>query len=81
MQLEIRRVSKTYSNGVQALKGISLTIPSGMYGLLGPNGSGKSTLMRTIATLQEPDEGTIRFGEIDVLREKAEVRKTISRTI
>ncbi len=62
MELHIRGVSKTYANGVQALKGVTLTIPVGMYGLLGPNGSGKSTLMRTIATLQEPDEGSIRFG-------------------
>ncbi len=62
MELHIRGVSKTYANGVQALKEVTLTIPSGMYGLLGPNGSGKSTLMRTIATLQEPDEGSIRSG-------------------
>ena len=60
MELHIRNVSETYSNGVKALKDVTLTIPSGMYGLLGPNGSGKSTLMRTIATLQEPDEGSIR---------------------
>lgn len=62
MELHIRNVSKTYSNGVQALKDVTLTIPPGMYGLLGPNGSGKSTLMRTIATLQEPDSGVIRLG-------------------
>ena len=62
MELHIRGVSKTYANGVQALKDVTLTIPAGMYGLLGPNGSGKSTLMRTIATLQEPDEGSIRLG-------------------
>jgi ABC-type multidrug transport system ATPase subunit len=77
MQLEIRGVSKTYSNGVQALKDVTLTIPPGMYGLLGPNGSGKSTLMRTIATLQEPDQGSIRLGDIDVLNQKDEVRKTL----
>ena len=69
MELLIRDVAKTYANGVQALKNVSLTIPVGMYGLLGPNGSGKSTLMRTIATLQEPDTGSIRLGEIDVLHE------------
>ena len=57
MELQIRGISKTYANGVQALKDVTLTIPPGMYGLLGPNGSGKSTLMRTIATLQEPDDG------------------------
>jgi ABC-type multidrug transport system ATPase subunit len=77
MELHIRDVSKTYPNGVQALKDVTLTIPMGMYGLLGPNGSGKSTLMRTIATLQEPDQGSIRFGDIDVLEQKDEVRKTL----
>jgi ABC-2 type transport system ATP-binding protein len=77
MHLAIRGISKTYPNGVQALKDVTLTIPPGMYGLLGPNGAGKSTLMRTIATLQEPDAGSIRLGELDVLREKEEVRKTL----
>lgn len=77
MELRIRNISKTYSNGVQALKDVTLTIPAGMYGLLGPNGAGKSTLMRVIATLQEPDEGSIRLGGIDVLRQKGEVRKTL----
>ena len=62
MELQIRGVSKTYPNGVQALKDVTLTIPAGMYGLLGPNGAGKSTLMRMIATLQEPDTGTITLG-------------------
>jgi ABC-2 type transport system ATP-binding protein len=76
-ELHIRGVSKTYSNGVQALKDLTLTIPAGMYGLLGPNGAGKSTLMRTIATLQEPDSGSIRLGETDVLREKEKVRETL----
>jgi len=75
MHLSIRGISKTYPNGVQALKDITLTIPPGMYGLLGPNGAGKSTLMRTLATLQEPDTGSIRLGELDVLREKEEVRR------
>jgi ABC-2 type transport system ATP-binding protein len=77
MQLEIRNVSKTYPNGVRALRNVTLTIPPGMYGLLGPNGAGKSTLMRTIATLQEPDTGTIALGDIDVVRQKGEVRKTL----
>jgi ABC-2 type transport system ATP-binding protein len=77
MQLEIRDVSKTYPNGVHALKNVSLTIPAGMYGLLGPNGAGKSTLMRTIATLQEPDTGSITMGDVDILRQKDEVRKTL----
>jgi len=77
VELEIRGVSKTYPNGVQALKDVSLTIPAGMYGLLGPNGAGKSTLMRILATLQEPDEGGVRLGAIDVLNQKDEVRKTL----
>jgi ABC-2 type transport system ATP-binding protein len=77
MQLEIRNVSKMYANGVHALKNVTLNIPAGMYGLLGPNGAGKSTLMRTIATLQEPDSGSIAMGTIDVLRQKDEVRKTL----
>jgi len=77
MQLVIRDVSKTYPNGVQALKDVTLTIPTGMYGLLGPNGAGKSTLMRMIATLQDPDTGTITLGDIDVVRQKDEVRKTL----
>ncbi|HJR68341.1 MAG TPA: ABC transporter ATP-binding protein [Gemmatimonadaceae bacterium] len=77
MHLEIRNISKTYRNGVQALKNVSLTIPPGMYGLLGPNGAGKSTLMRTIATLQQPDTGEIKLGDLDVLKQKDEVRKTL----
>ncbi|HEU5208910.1 MAG TPA: ABC transporter ATP-binding protein [Longimicrobiales bacterium] len=75
--LAIRNVSKTYANGVRALRDVSLTIPPGMYGLLGPNGAGKSTLMRILATLQEADSGEVRLGELDVLVEKAEVRKTL----
>ncbi len=77
MELKIANVSKTYSNGVHALKNVSLTIPPGMYGLLGPNGAGKSTLMRILATLQEADEGGATLGQIDVLRQKDEVRKTL----
>ena len=63
MELQIRGVSKTYPNGVHALRDVSLSIPAGMYGLLGPNGAGKSTLMRILATLQEPDAGTITLGD------------------
>ena len=74
--LSIRNVSKRYANGVQALNNISLDIPPGMYGLLGPNGAGKSTLMRTLATLQEPDEGQIFLGDIDVVNQKEAVRQT-----
>jgi ABC-type multidrug transport system ATPase subunit len=77
MELQIRNLSKTYSNGVAALKDITLTVPRGMYGLLGPNGAGKSTLMRTLATLQEPDAGSIRLGDIDVLAERGRVRETL----
>jgi ABC-2 type transport system ATP-binding protein len=77
IDLRIRNLSKTYSNGVQALQNVTLTVPAGMYGLLGPNGAGKSTLMRTIATLQEPDSGEIHLGTIDALREKDELRKTL----
>ena len=77
MELRIENLSKTYPNGVHALNGINLTIPQGMFGLLGPNGAGKSTLMRTIATLQAPDSGTIHLGDIDVLREKHKVRETL----
>ncbi|MEQ6166382.1 ABC transporter ATP-binding protein [Ekhidna sp. MALMAid0563] len=77
MNLTIRNLSKTYSNGVKALNDVSLDIPTGMFGLLGPNGAGKSSLMRTIATLQEPDTGSIMLGDLDVLREKDEVRKIL----
>jgi ABC-type multidrug transport system ATPase subunit len=77
MELKIAGLSKTYANGVRALDNVSLTIPQGMYGLLGPNGAGKSTLMRTIATLQEPDSGSMRLGELDVLKQKDELRKQL----
>ena len=77
MQLIISNLNKTYSNGVQALKDVNLIINQGMFGLLGPNGAGKSSLMRTIATLQEPDSGTIMLGDINVLTQKDEVRKTL----
>ncbi len=77
MHLDIRGISKSYPNGVQALKNVSLTIPAGMYGLLGPNGAGKSTLMRILATLQEPDTGTIHLGDLDVVHQKDDVRRTL----
>lgn len=77
MQLIIQNLSKTYSNGVQALKDVSLTINQGMFGLLGPNGAGKSSLMRTIATLQEADSGSIQLGNLNVLTQKEEVRKIL----
>ncbi|MCE3001184.1 MAG: ATP-binding cassette domain-containing protein, partial [Xanthomonadaceae bacterium] len=75
--LTIKNLSKTYANGVRALNHVSLDIPKGLFGLLGPNGAGKSSLMRTIATLQEPDEGSITFDGIDVLRDKDAVRRTL----
>src|SRR5471030_245410 len=75
--LQIRKLSKTYGNGVKALKDVSLDIPNGMFGLLGPNGAGKSTLMRTIATLQDPDSGSIMLGDLDVLADKPAARRTL----
>ncbi|MEJ7559662.1 MAG: ABC transporter ATP-binding protein [Pedobacter sp.] len=77
MKLTITNLSKTYANGVHALKNINLTINSGMFGLLGPNGAGKSSLMRTISTLQEPDSGSIQLGSIDVLTQKDALRRTL----
>jgi ABC-2 type transport system ATP-binding protein len=77
MALTVSNLSKTYPNGVQALKNVSLTIGNGMFGLLGPNGAGKSSLMRTIATLQDPDSGSISLDGIDVLKQKNEVRKLL----
>ena len=74
MQLKISNLSKTYPNGVEALKNVSLTINNGLFGLLGPNGAGKSSLMRTIATLQEADSGTIFLDDLNVLQRKEEVR-------
>ncbi len=75
--LEIQNLFKTYPNGVRALVDVSLKIPTGMYGLLGPNGAGKSTLMRTVATLQQPDSGTIHLDDLDVLKQPAELRKKL----
>jgi ABC-2 type transport system ATP-binding protein len=77
MKLTITNLSKTYSNGLKALNNINLEINSGMFGLLGPNGAGKSSLMRTIATLQEADSGTITLGDIDVIKQKDEIRKVL----
>jgi ABC-2 type transport system ATP-binding protein len=77
MHLTIRNLSKSYPNGVRALDSVSLDIPHGMFGLLGPNGAGKSTLMRTIATLQEPDSGTITLGDLDVLKDKDALRRRL----
>jgi ABC-2 type transport system ATP-binding protein len=77
MKLTIKSLSKTYSNGVNALKDVSLILENGMFGLLGPNGAGKSSLMRTIATLQEADEGTVFLDELDVLKNKTRVRQLL----
>src|SRR5688500_9719745 len=77
MLLTIRDLSKTYPNGTQALKDVSLDVPPGMFGLLGRNGAGKSTLMRIRATLQDPDAGTVHLGDMDVVRDKDRVRETL----
>ncbi|WP_158962639.1 ABC transporter ATP-binding protein [Myroides fluvii] len=77
MKLVIENLSKTYKNGVKALDDLSIEIGPGMFGLLGPNGAGKSSLMRTIATLQKPDTGSIRFGDINVLEQQNEFRKVL----
>ena len=77
MELTLSNITKVYPGGVTALDDLSLTIPTGMFGLLGPNGAGKSTLMRSIATLQEVDAGSITLGEIDVLREPDAVRRVL----
>ena len=75
--LELHEVSHVYGNGTRALDRVTLAIPRGMFGLLGPNGAGKSTLMRTIATLQAPTEGSIRFGDIDVIAQPEQLRRTL----
>lgn len=77
MTLKISKLFKTYPNGVRALQDVSLTIGNNMFGLLGPNGAGKSSLMRTIATLQDPDSGSIDLDGINVLTQKNEVRKVL----
>ena len=75
--LSIKQLNKTYANGVHAINNVSLEIPNGLFGLLGPNGAGKSSLMRTIATLQEPDSGSIHFHGLDVVKEKESLRKQL----
>jgi len=77
MKLVINSLSKTYANGVRALNNVSLTLNNGMFGLLGPNGAGKSSLMRTIATLQEADQGSIFLDDLDVLKNKTQVRQLL----
>ena len=77
MQLIINKLTKTYNNGVKAIDDLNLEIGTGMFGLLGPNGAGKSSLMRTVATLQEPDGGTVHFQNIDVLNQPMELRKVL----
>ena len=77
MKLEIKNLTKTYKNGVKAIDNLSIEIGTGMFGLLGPNGAGKSSLMRTIATLQGPDSGSITFGDVDVLEDKMSLRKVL----
>jgi ABC-type multidrug transport system ATPase subunit len=75
--LSIKALNKTYANGVHAIHDVSLEIPTGLFGLLGPNGAGKSSLMRTIATLQQPDSGTIHFNGVDVLKDKEALRRQL----
>mgnify|MGYP000459941635 FL=1 len=75
--LSIKNLNKKYKNGVKAIDNLNLEIGTGMFGLLGPNGAGKSSLMRTIATLQSPDSGSITFGDINVLEDKMELRKVL----
>nr|WP_315400756.1 ABC transporter ATP-binding protein [uncultured Duganella sp.] len=75
--LSIKHLSKTYANGVKAINDVSLDIPNGMFGLLGPNGAGKSSLMRTIATLQDPDSGSIDFHGLDVLAQPEALRRQL----
>ena len=77
MKLTINNLNKTYPNGVKALDNLSLEISSGMFGLLGPNGAGKSSLMRTLATLQEADSGSVFLGDIDILKNPIELRKVL----
>ncbi len=77
MKLTVENISKTYPNGVEALKNVSLEITNGIFGLLGPNGAGKSTLMRTIAALQEADDGLIMLGDIDVAKDKQALREML----
>ncbi len=77
MKLTINDLTKTYKNGVKAIDNLNLEIGTGMFGLLGPNGAGKSSLMRTIATLQSPDYGSIQFGDINVLEDKMALRKVL----
>jgi ABC-2 type transport system ATP-binding protein len=77
MKLTIDSLSKTYPNGVKALKNVSFVCHNGMFGLLGPNGAGKSTLMRTIATLQDPDTGNVHLDGLDVLKEKTALRRLL----
>lgn len=77
MELIIKNLDKNYSNGVHALNNVNLTIQKGMFGLLGPNGAGKSSLMRTLATLQDADSGTVTLGDIDVLNNKDSVRRVL----
>jgi len=75
--LVIENLTHVYGNGTRALDGVNLNVPTGMFGLLGPNGAGKSTLMRSIATLQTPTSGSIRFGDIDVIKEPEKLRRNL----
>ena len=75
--LRIQDLAHVYPNGTRALDGVTLDVPRGMFGLLGPNGAGKSSLMRCIATLQIPTQGSIRFGDVDVIADPDALRRTL----
>ena len=71
--LRIRELTKTYGS-IQALTGITLDVPPGVFGLLGPNGAGKTTLMKILATLLEPDAGAVEMNGFDLLTRKDKTR-------
>lgn len=75
--LTIRALNKTYASGIQALKGVGLDVPSGMFGLLGPNGAGKTTLMKILATLLEPDSGTAEMNGVDLISHQDKARRML----
>ena len=75
--LRIKKLEKTYSSGVHALRDVSLDVPAGMFGLLGPNGAGKTTLMKILATLLEPDSGTAEMNDVDLIVDKHGARRCL----
>lgn len=75
--LKIRELTKTYGNSIQALKGINVDVPPGVFGLLGPNGAGKTALMKILATLLEPDAGTVEMNGFDLISRKDKTREIL----